>query len=104
MMWRAAIAAVVVGGVVLAPPAGADDVQGYLDALHSRGIGANSGDGGLVRAGMQVCDMIGSGMTPMATAMQVYRDTDASIDAEDAGFIVGAAIAGLCPEYVSLVR
>lgn len=104
MMWRAAIAAVVVGGVVLAPPAGADDVQGYLDALHSRGIGANSGDGGLVRAGQQVCDMIESGMTPMATAMHVYRQTDTTIDHEDAGFIVGAAIGGLCPEHAWMVR
>ena len=99
------LAALLAGVAVLtAAPAGADDVQGYLDALHERGIGAGSGDGTLVQAGQQVCDMIESGMTPMATAMRVYRDTDASIDAEDAGFIVGAAIGGLCPEYVSLVR
>lgn len=101
MLTAAAMAA---GSLFLAAPAGADDVQGYLDALHSQGIGANSGDGTLVQAGMHVCNLIESGMTPMATAMEVYRQTDASIGYEDSGFIVGAAIRGLCPEYMSLVR
>jgi len=96
--------ALLAGAAVLtAAPAGADDVQRYLDALHDRGIGASSGDGTLVQAGMYVCDLLDTGMTPMATALKVYRETDTSITHEDAGFIVGAAIAGLCPEFLGSV-
>ncbi len=92
------------GAVALAPSAQADDVQGYLDALHERGIVNYSGDGTLVQAGMYICDQIATGRTPMSVAMEVYRDTDVSIDHEDAGFIVGAAIGGLCPEFAHLVQ
>ena len=50
-----------------------------------------------------MCDLLDTGMTPMAVALKVYRDTDTSITHEDAGFIVGAAIAGLCPEFLGSV-
>lgn len=83
-------------GVALGTPARADDVQNYLDALHSRGITAGHGDGTLVTAGEAICDYISQGHTPLEAAQQVYQKTDASINANDAGFIVGAAIANLC--------
>lgn len=97
-------AALAAAGLALASPARADDVEQYLDALHERGIYAGSGDGTLVQAGMQVCDLIEAGMSPLAVAAKVYRETDASISAEDAGYIVGVAIGGLCPEYAYLVK
>ena len=81
----------------------ADDVQRYLDVLHEHGITAGSGDGTLVQAGMQICDLIEAGWSPMAVAMKVYRETDSTISGEDAGYIVGAAIGGLCPEYAGAV-
>lgn len=95
------LAALTVGVAILtAAPAQADDVQGYLDALHERGISASSGDGALVAAGMYVCNLLDAGMAPLAVAMKVYRETDVTIDHGDAGFIVGTAIAGLCPEHI----
>lgn len=90
-------------GVALAPTAQADDVQRYLDLLHERGITAGNGDGTLVQVGQEICDLIEVGRTPLSVAMQVYRETDSTISAEDAGYIVGAAIGGLCPEYLSLI-
>ena len=94
-----ALAVLMVGGVITAPPAGADDVQGYLDALHRRGITASDGDGTLVQVGQEICELIALGRTPLSVAMQVYGETPASISAGDAGYMVGAAIGGLCPEY-----
>lgn len=93
------VAALVAGGVALAPPAQADDVQSYLDVLHERGITARSGDGTLVQMGMQICDLIAAGNSPVSVAAKVYRETDSTISAGDAGYIVGAAIGGLCPEF-----
>jgi len=81
----------------------ADDVEKYLEILRDRGIWATTGDGTLVRAGLEVCDLIELGRTPQSVAAQVYRETDASISAGDAGYIVGAAIGGLCPEYAGLI-
>ena len=91
-------------GIALAPPAMADDVVGYLEMLHERGITADNGDGTLVQVGQEVCDLIEAGRSPMSVAAQVYRETDNSISSGDAGFIVGAAIGGLCPEYAGLIR
>ena len=81
----------------------ADDVQRYLDILHDRGITAVDGDGTLVQVGMEICDLLDAGRTPRSVAAQVYRETDTSISAGDAGYIVGAAIGGLCPEYAGMV-
>ena len=91
-------------GIALAPPAMADDVERYLEILHERGITASSGDGTLVQVGTDICDLIASGRTPMSVAAQVYRETDDSISAGDAGYIVGAAVGGLCPEYSGLIQ
>lgn len=96
-------AVVVAGSLGLAAPAHADDVQGFIDALHSRGIAAGHGDGTLVAAGQIVCNYIGEGHTPMQAAQEVYVQTDSSIDAEDAGYIVGSAIRYLCPEYLGRI-
>jgi len=90
-------------GIALAPPAMADDVDLYLDVLHERGITADNGDGTLVQVGQEICDLIEAGRSPMSVAAQVYRETDNSISSGDAGFIVGAAIGGLCPEYAGLI-
>ena len=90
-------------GIALAPPAMADDVQGYLEILYGRGITASSGDGTLVQVGQEICELIESGVPPMAVAAKVYRETDDSISAGDAGYIVGAAVGGLCPEYAGLI-
>lgn len=97
------VSALLIGAALTAAPARADDVQRYLDLLHQRGISAGSGDGTLVQAGMQVCDLIAAGWSPLAVATKVYRETDSTISAGDAGYIVGAAIGGLCPEYADLV-
>lgn len=96
-------AALMTAGLLLATPASADDVQRYLDALHERGISAGSGDGTLVQIGMQICDLLEAGWTPVGVAKKVYRETDTSISADDAGYIVGVAIGGLCPEYAGMV-
>lgn len=80
-----------------------DDVQNYIDALHSRGITAGHGDGTLVAAGQEVCNFVADGYTPMQTAEKLYYATDSTIDSGDAGFIVGAAIANLCPEYLDRI-
>lgn len=89
--------------VAVAPAARADDVEGYLQLLRDRGIYATSGDSALVRAGLWVCDELDRGRSPMSVAREVYASTDVSIDAEDAGAIVGAAIAGLCDEHLPRV-
>lgn len=93
-----AAALAVAAAVTFAPVAQADDVQNFIDRLHSRGIYAGQGDGSLVQAGQEVCGYLDQGYTPMQVAEEVYRRTDNSIDGYDAGFIVGAAIANLCPE------
>lgn len=90
-------------GIALAPSAQADDVELYLEVLHDRGITASSGDGTLVRVGMEICDLIAAGFPPMTVAAKVYRETDDSISSGDAGYIVGAAIGGLCPEYARMI-
>lgn len=97
------LSALVVSGTVWASPAQADDVQGFLNALHSRGITAGHGDGTLVTAGQLVCEYLDEGYTPMQAAREVYINTNASIGAEDAGFIVGSAIRYLCPENLDLI-
>ena len=104
--WLGLTLAAVMGsiGLMLAAPAKADDVQLYLDALHERGIYHDDGDGTMVQVGQEICDQIGLGRSPLSVAMQVYRSTPPSISAEDAGYMAGAAIGGLCPEYASLVR
>lgn len=88
----------------VAPEAKADDVQTYLEVLEERGIYAKSGEGTLVMAGQMVCNGIENGYTPMQMAEKVYYATDSSITAGDAGYIVGAAVAGLCPEYLYLME
>ena len=95
----------VLGAVALtaAPTAHADDVQSYLETLRDRGIYAKSGDGMLVAAGQMVCNAIEGGLTPYQAAGRVYTATDVSVTAGDAGYIVGAAVAGLCPEYLPLM-
>ena len=97
--------AAVLGAVALtaAPTAHADDVQSYLETLRERGIYAKSGDGMLVAAGQMVCNAIEGGMTPYQAAKRVYAATNSSITAGDAGYIVGAAVVGLCPEYLWLM-
>ena len=97
--------AAVLGAVALtaAPTAHADDVQSYLETLRERGIYAKSGDGMLVAAGQMVCNAIEGGMTPYQAAKRVYAATNSSITAGDAGYIVGAAVVGLCPEYLPLM-
>ena len=87
-------------GVAAAPVAHADDVQLYLDLLHDRGISAGSGDGTLVRAGLEICDRLDAGRSAMSIAREIYAKTDVSITSEDAGAIVGAAVRGLCPEHI----
>ena len=89
--------------MLAAPVAQADDVEFFLDKLHQRGIYASGGDSTLLRAGLEVCDQLESGRTPLQVAAFVYRNTDHSISSGDAGYIVGAAIGGLCPEYKGLV-
>jgi hypothetical protein len=97
------LACTIIGAAAGIGTARADSVQNYLDALHSRGISAGHGDGTLVAAGQEVCDYIADGYTPMKVAEKVYYATDSTIGAEDAGFIVGAAIANLCPVYLDLI-
>ena len=80
-----------------------DDVQNYLDALDSRGITHPRGEGSLVTAGQEICNYVGGGHTPMQAAEKLYYATDSTIDSGDAGFIVGAAVANLCPEYLDLI-
>ena len=102
--WWAACFAVGAGlAFSLSPEAEADDVQAYLDALHERGIYHDDGDGTMVAVGQGICDMIESGQPPILVARDVYRETPPDISAEDAGYIVGAAVAGLCPEYLYLI-
>lgn len=103
MKIKGIVAALMAAGLALAPPARADDVELYLEVLHERGITHNQGDGTLVQVGQQICDQISYGRTPMSVAAELYRETPASISVEDAGYIVGAAIGGLCPEYVRLI-
>ncbi len=79
------------------------DVQSYLDALHSEGFYHEDGDGMLVSIGMDICEYLGDGWPPMAVAREVYRNTPAEIDPGDAGYIVGAAIGGLCPQYAGMI-
>ena len=98
-----ALVALAAVGIALAPPAMADDVNMYLEILHERGITADNGDGTLVAVGQEICDLIESGRSPMSVAAQVYRETDNSISSGDAGYIVGAAIGGLCSEYAGLI-
>ncbi len=76
-----------------------DNVAAYLYVLHKRGISASSGDSNLVANGEKICRLIGNGRSPMSVALTVYRNTDASITAEDSGYIVGAAVTNLCSEY-----
>jgi len=82
----------------------ADDVDRYLEILSDRGIYAGDGEGTLVQVGMEICDLVEAGRSPMSVAEQVYYETDSTVSAGDAGYIVGAAIGGLCPEYIGRMR
>lgn len=98
-----AFALAAAAAILFAPTARADDVQGYLNALEGQGIYASSGEGTLVMAGQMVCNDLSEGSTPMQTARKVYQSTDASFSSEDSGYLVGAAIAALCPEYLYMI-
>ena len=99
-----AVIALTATALAAAPVAQADDVEMFIDILRDRGIYSKNGEGSLVSAGQEVCNGIEMGYTPMEMAEYIYENTDNSITAGDAGYIVGAAIAGLCREYAYMVE
>ena len=87
----------IAASLLCAPLAKADDVHSYLRVLHSKDIHADSGDGALVAAGQAVCEKLSAGYTANRVAEWVYAES--RLNSYESGYLVGAAIAGLCPEY-----
>lgn len=93
----AALRTSIAASLLCAPFAHGDDVHSYLRVLHSKDIHADSGDGALVAAGQAVCEKLSAGHTPDQAAEWVYAES--RLNSDESGNLVGAAIAGLCPEY-----
>lgn len=55
----------------------------------------------LVAGGRGVCTAVAAGLTPQRVALQVAAET--SLGLADSGYVVGAAVSALCPEYRDLV-
>ena len=88
--------------VAWAAPAHAD-AQSYLDHLHKVGIhDVDGGDPELLQVGQKLCVQMSYGATPQQLEALALQRSDASLGAnglkpDQAGDLVGYALADLCP-------
>ncbi|UDL15992.1 membrane protein [Microbacterium phage Pumpernickel] len=84
-----------------AAPEASSDEQAYLDFLRQEAYFKNIDDGTLLTAGYAICDAIGAGETIDGL---FYTADQNGIPGYEAGYLIGSAVAGLCPEYTSVVE
>lgn len=85
---------------------GTTDPQAYLQAVHGQPHFQGLSDTNLDTLGTEVCQDFSKGATLDQTendALHAVNDINASsggdLDAQDAGFVIGAAVKELCPQY-----
>jgi hypothetical protein len=92
------------GGVVWASPAHADQTS-YLNDLHNHGIhDAAGGDAAMVQQGWRVCDEVWGGEPPRDLAAMALQRSDTvqgvkGLTPQQANYFVSYAIVDLCPNW-----
>ena len=94
----AAAALTVALGCLSAPPASADSGD-FLNRVQDLGWYDDRGDAYLLDNGWSVCRAMSRGYSGTQVAWDIYRNTDSSVDANDAAEFVIIAVEELCPQY-----
>lgn len=94
----AALGAVLAALVIHAPSARADSGD-FLNRIQDLGWYDNRGDAYLLDGGWAVCRAISRGYNGSQVAREIYANTDASVDANDAVEFVVIAVEELCPQF-----
>lgn len=98
--WWAACAATGAAIAALTAPSAKADSSGFLDAVHALGwYNRVSGDVGLLTQGYAVCNALADGYTGPQVARIIYRNTDFSVDMDDAAEFVIVAVENLCSQF-----
>jgi hypothetical protein len=100
---RGIVAALVIAGSVLGAGgiARADDTDAaYLDALHKHGIHSRDGDGALIDVGHSVCAALERGYSMNALTDIGQLDERNGITDDQVQFVIKAAAASYCPQYI----
>lgn len=94
-----AVGAGIAASVLCAPEAHADS-SSFLDQIHGLGWYNNiRGDVGLLTQGYAVCRALGAGANGAEVAEVIYRNTNLSVDYNDAAEFVFISVDNLCPQY-----
>lgn len=75
--------------------------QAYIAALDDEGISYPS-EQNAIQVGHLVCESFDEGNDFVAIAMELY--TSSQMDAYQSGYVVGAAVAAFCPEYLDQIQ
>ena len=85
--------------VVFAAPASADETDdAFVAALENYGIDINGRDTAIAH-GHAVCAGLDKGQDSGFLAMKLMNDTKLNLSSRQAGFFIGASVAGYCPQY-----
>lgn len=96
--------ALLLGGVVLADPAHADQTS-YLKDVHNDGIhDVDGGDAALLTVGQKLCSEVWYGESPSQLAGMALQNSDSTLGSkgltpQKASDLVNYAVADLCPNY-----
>lgn len=83
------------------PTAHADDIDDtYLHALHIHGITSTAGDQELIKEAHDICTVLGSGLSMNAVVDNLELHQRNGMADADTKFVVKAAAASYCPEYI----
>ena len=104
---RFAKAAVLAGAASVAlglAPAHADtSIDNYISYLDEQGIGFHGSNARMIQAGLDICDSISSGHSPVSLAKGIYLESDDVSSMKTSITIVVASVMMLCPEYTHLL-
>jgi hypothetical protein len=90
--------------VITAPAAQADpDPAGYIAVLDSKGVQYPS-TGKAIDLGMAVCSDLRQGAGLVSEGQDIVTASKGAVTPHDAGFIIGAAAATLCPDQNDRVQ
>lgn len=100
----AAALTAVTAAVFGSAPAHADAaINNYINYLHDQGIGFNGSDARMIEAGLDICDAISAGRSPISLAKRIYLESDGVSSTETSVTIVVASVLMLCPEYTPML-
>ena len=104
-MKRALVAGSITATVITAfasVPAWADPDadQFFLQAVHSRHIGADGGDAGMIESAHGFCNMLADGdsLESVVAQSELYKGRNLTDD--DVRFLVRTSAAAYCPQYI----